>query len=183
MVLAILGFGTIFTSTHDFISGEGKIEDADVLNIFAWVNILSIAIFGGLAVIKFHYADKLGSSSLKKDGLCSLIGAVLSLSMFINTMLMKADGAMWWLNPFIALCCGLGALIYGFHGIYKSYVVDGMPICSPRWWLAGSFSTSSPRNNNQDLEMNNIGNSSPGQNNRGIPGSFDEDEVDEVVLT
>jgi hypothetical protein len=31
--------------------------------------------------------------------------------------------------------------------------------------------------------MNNIGNSSPGQNNRGIPGSFDEDEVDEVVLT
>jgi divalent metal cation (Fe/Co/Zn/Cd) transporter len=185
MVLAILGFGTILTSTEDFISGEGRIEDADVLNMFAWINILSIAVFGGLAVIKFHYADKLGSSSLKKDGLCSFIGAVLSLSMFINTMLMKADGAMWWLNPLIAMCCGVSALIYGFHGIYRSYVVDGIPICSPRWWLAGTVSTpnSNTMSHSQDLEMNNVSHSSPGHHIGGIPGSFDEDQVDEVSLT
>lgn len=173
IVLSVLGFGTIVTSSEDFITGQKRIEDTEVLNLLAWINILSIVIFGTFAFIKFHYAYKLNSSSLKKDGICSFLGAVLSFSMFVNTMLMKADGAMWWLNPFIALCCGIGALFYGFHGIYKSYVIDGQPLCSPRWWLAGSVKSSSTC---ADLELANV-------DPEGNRNKFNEDNIDEVALT
>lgn len=153
LVLALLGGGTVITASEDFASGQEDLED---LYSLYYVSFFSTIIFGVLALIKFHYATKLGSPSLRKDGVCSAIGGVLAASVFISTVLaVSTEGDLWWLDPLIAIICGLGSLIYGLYGIYKAYVIDGHPVCTLRWWIYGEQNNiSAPGSANQELEMN-----------------------------
>jgi len=100
--------------------------------------------------VKFRYADYLNSSSLRKDGICSALGTTLAASLFLNTVLTAStDGSLWWLDPFIALICGIGSLVYGLRGAYKAYVRDGLPVCSCSWWMYGG--------DEKETEMTNAG--------------------------
>ncbi len=193
MVLALLGGGTVITASEDFASGPEDLM-SNLISLF-YVSFFSTIVFGGLALIKFHYARKLSSPSLRKDGVCSAIGGVLAASVFMSTILTSStNGGLWWLDPLIALICGLGSLVYGLYGIYKAYVIDGHPVCTLRWWIYGDQSTiSAPGSANQELEMN-IQSSSEGNGvspSSPEPGNMERDvenrgtrgDVDEMVMT
>lgn len=104
-----------------------------------------------MGMFKFRYAEALHSPSLYKDGLCSLIGASLALSLFFNTVLsLSTEGMLWWLDPAVALICGVGSLIYGLYSVYVPFVKEGLPIFTPSWWIYSAKSTSTSPN---DLEL------------------------------
>jgi hypothetical protein len=63
---------------------------------------------------------------------------------------------MWWLDPLVALTCGIGSLVYGLVGVYKAYVKDGLPIYSCSWWMYGSGDE-----DNEVLTNNQGGSTSP----------------------
>lgn len=194
IVFVMLGFGTILTASEDFEAGEEQLENLDVL---FYLSFFSIIIFGSFAICKLQFARKLNSSSLKKDGIISGLGTVLSISLFINTILTKAShGHLWWLDPLIALFCGIGSFIYGMWGVYKAYVREGIPICTCGWWLYGY----NP-NDELDVEMksspapstpDSMGSSSPTsagptstrmERINEMEMNIGDDAVDEIVLT
>ena len=79
--------------------------------------------------------------------------------MLFNTILiLSSKGNLWWIDPVVALICGLAAFFYALYDIYLSYVLDGLPIFKPRWWVYGgnstSFSQSHDLNNNSNNNYN-----------------------------
>lgn len=131
-ILMLLGLGVIAGSADDLAKGaENTSELRDVLVIA----FFSIIVFGSLAVLKFHYANRLDSDSLYKDGLCSMIGTVLAAALFINTLIIEEVPSLWWLDPAIAMICGFVALGLGFHAIIVASLIEMLPIFSLSWWL------------------------------------------------
>lgn len=177
-------------------------NDVQLILILSFV---SFVIFGILAEFKFHYARLLQSPSLRKDGLCSLIGTILGFAMFFNAMLASSSldkEGLWWLDPIVAFFCALGALGYGLYGIHKAYVRDGYPIFSLKWW---SYGGGGGKNSGKeivfgggDLEMQqqpsqisaidsmagNPGSTNSGQGSVSLMKSRSDDEdMSEVVIT
>jgi hypothetical protein len=162
VILAILGFGGIITSSGDFAAGQQE-EIEEHLWALYYLSFLSLVVFGIMAVFKFRYAKKLSSPSLKKDGICSAIGTILAGAMFFNAVLsITSQGSLWWFDPLMAMFCGIGALGYGIWGMHKAYVRDGYPIFSCSfWWYGGSgreFTPATTSTMQNDLEMNSVGN-------------------------
>mmetsp|Transcript_26001 Transcript_26001/g.32062 ORF Transcript_26001/g.32062 Transcript_26001/m.32062 type:complete len:319 (-) Transcript_26001:205-1161(-) len=147
IILIILGFCGLLISFEDLSSGHQYTTTTTDIEILLILSLISFLIFTTLAIFKLRYANKLHSASLRKDGLCSLIGSILAFAMFINTMMIRNLGiegyyTLWWIDPIIASSCAMSALCYGIYGIYKAYVKDGYPILSCKWWLySGSSST------------------------------------------
>jgi len=134
LILVILGFGIMIAAVGHLEKGtEGDEEDSDKLII---IGLVSIFVFGFMAFIKFHYASMLSSPSLHKDAICSLIGTVLAISLVVNSAIIKSTSKAWWLDPLVALLCGLGCLYVALKSIYFDYVIKGIPILSPRWWIS-----------------------------------------------
>ena len=130
-ILALLGLAVLIAALEDFAHQETKAN----LRIISIVSIVSVIVFGCMTIVKMHMGKKLQSASLKKDAVCSLIGTVLSGSLFINTLIIMGQSQAWWLDPFVAFTCAIGSLIYGLSSIYRAYVVQGIPVCNPSWWL------------------------------------------------
>ena len=130
-ILALLGVAVLIAALEDFAKKETK----DALRIISIVSIVSVIVFGCMTIVKFHMGKKLQSASLKKDAICSLIGTILSASLFVNTLIIMGQSKAWWLDPFVAFSCAIGSLIYGLSSIYRAYVVQGIPVCNPSWWL------------------------------------------------
>lgn len=169
-VLVVLGFGTIITASEDFAMGMEELKN---LTTLYYVSMFSMLIFGLLAMFKFQYAKAMNSPSLRKDGLCSAFGTVLAASLFLTAVLSKSsNGGLWWLDPLIAMTCGIATFIYGLRGIYKAYVRDGLPVCSCSWWMYGDKSDAS------EMEMTGPTSPSPTKMARG-----DEEDVSDVVIT
>jgi len=133
-ILFLLGIEIIVDAHNDFQRGEQKPEGVDLL---LGLSFSSIIVFGFLTGIKFHYADCLESPSLHKDGLCSLIGTTLSLSLFVNTMIVLWDPDAWWLDPAIATIVGCLSMLISVQFFWITAFVDGVPIFSPTWWVYG----------------------------------------------
>jgi len=131
-ILVLLGLAVLIAALEDFAHGE---ESIDNLRRVAVISIVSVFVFGAMTVVKFHMAKLLQSASLRKDGVCSLIGTILSGSLFVNTLIIMKQSNAWWLDPFVAFSCAIGSLIYGLSSIYRAYVVQGIPVCNFRWWL------------------------------------------------
>jgi len=130
-ILALLGLAVLIAALEDFAHQETKAN----LRIISIVSIVSFIIFGCMTIVKFHMGKKLQSASLKKDAVCSLIGTILSGSLFVNTLIIMGQAKAWWLDPFVAFSCAIGSLIYGLSSIYRAYVVQGIPVGNPSWWL------------------------------------------------
>jgi len=118
-------------------------------------------IFGALTVFKFHYANALNSESLYKDGVCSLIGTILAAALFANTLIIKAEPKIWWLDPFVAMICGFAALFIGIHSIFVSWKHRRVPICSLSWWLMSRGDSGRRSTNNSDNNYNDEDNNEP----------------------
>mmetsp|Transcript_5635 Transcript_5635/g.7397 ORF Transcript_5635/g.7397 Transcript_5635/m.7397 type:complete len:261 (+) Transcript_5635:185-967(+) len=131
-VLLCLGVVIIVTAIDGFTRGD---EDIDELDQIIAVSFFSLLIFGILTAIKFRYSNILESASLYKDGLCSLIGTILSGAMFINTLLIREYSSIWWTDPLVALLCGISAIVMGTGHIYQARYVDQLPIFTTTWWV------------------------------------------------
>jgi hypothetical protein len=131
-ILMLLGVGVIATAADDLAGGAETAYDLEVVLAIAF---FSIFIFGSLTVVKFHYANKLSSASLYKDGICSLIGSVLASALFVNTLIIEQAPSVWWLDPVVAIISGFAALGIGIHAIVIASCVEGLPIFTFTWWL------------------------------------------------
>jgi len=131
-ILFLLGTGIMATAIDDFVNGA---ETPDELRIVLGISFISILIFGLMTIVKFHYAVLLESASLHKDAICSLIGTVLSAALFINTLIIDHFPEAWWIDPAVALGCGIASIIIGLYAIFVAACIHRLPICSPRWWF------------------------------------------------
>jgi len=135
IILGILGIGIIFAALDDFEEG---MEDPSNLRLLLAISVCSILIFGILAVVKFHYSVLLQSASLHKDGICSLIGTILSAALFINTLIIKHFPQAWWIDPAVALGCGIASIGIGLQAIFVAVVIKKIPIWNCAWWTNSS---------------------------------------------
>lgn len=148
-VIIGLGFMIIVAAIEDFARGLER-EERDEWLLY-YVSFISMIVFGALGLIKFRFSKLLKSESLYKDGICSMVGTILSASLFCNTVIILSTGSgNWWLDPTVAIICGLASLVYGLNGIYYSYVVEGLPIFSRKWWRIKRSTPS--KNNGTDVE-------------------------------
>merc|ERR1712038_823191 len=163
-VIILLGFMIVIAAFEDF--ARGKKEEHKETWVLYYISFFSMIVFGGLGLVKFRFSKMLSSESLYKDGICSMVGAILSASLFCNTVLyIASSGGAWWLDPIVALICGLGSLVYGLHGIYIAYVVEGLPIFSRKWWKLKrslpSSSTNTATTTTTDIENGGRGPATP----------------------
>jgi len=131
-ILVLLGVGIIITALNDISRGE---EDPDQLAAVVLISGASIVIFGILAIYKFKYAVVLESPSLYKDGICSLIGTVLSGALFVNTLIIDMAPSAWWIDPLVAIGAGIAAMMIGLQAVYAARYKDNLPIFSMSWWV------------------------------------------------
>jgi len=131
-ILVMLGIGIIGAAAADIARGQ---EDPDDLKKVIAISFISLLVFGVLAALKFRYARALDSASLYKDGICSLIGTILAGALFINTLIIEKVPEAWWIDPLVALACGVASMIIGFHALYVAKVRDGLPIFTCQWWF------------------------------------------------
>ena len=73
--------------------GEG--HDQGVLHTTSWTICSKLAGLFGFGWAKFNIAVKTHSPAMKKDAVCSLGGAVLSLGVLVGVGLFQSDDAIW----------------------------------------------------------------------------------------
>jgi len=129
LVIALLGVFVFAIGIFDLLETD---EDTDLVLLLR-VSFASIIVFGILTVIKFKYAKDLDSASLHKDGVCSLIGTSLSLSLFITTAIIERAPYAWYIDPVVSLVVGVSAVVYGTKSVGKR-VKAGVPIYHIEWW-------------------------------------------------
>ena len=131
--MVALGMCIISASFSDLSRGQ---EDETVNEkAILLMSFFSIFVFGILSRIKFHYAAKLDSPSMYKDGVCSVIGTFLAGALFLNTAIIMRYPTIWWVDPIAAFVAGIVAIVLGVRAIYDAYTVEGLPIFSKDWWL------------------------------------------------
>lgn len=157
LVLIILGIAVFFSAVYDYSQKE---DDPDDLDGIVGLACVSIFLFGSLTAFKFHYANILESPSLYKDGLCSLIGTVLSGTLFINTLLIQEYPGVWWFDPTVALLCGAGAFVLGVRHVQEARVKENIPIFTLSWWFT-SQGTKETASGHGETEMPNSGGGTP----------------------
>jgi len=188
IVILMLGFGSITIASKDLSKGFQEEEKSSLWTLY-YLAFFSLVVFGTMAMFKFRYAEALNSPSLYKDGLCSLIGASLALSLFFNTVLsLSTGGKLWWLDPSVALLCGVGSLIYGLYSVYVPFVKEGLPIFSPSWWTYSAKSTSASPNeltspNDLDLDYGDDTVTATNDQCAAIPESNFETEAEAEIET
>lgn len=131
-ILSILGIIIGVAAIEDFVFGPETSED---LRLVLGLSLLFVLIFGLLTIVKFHYSVLLESASLRKDGICSLIGTILSGALFVNTLIINHQPKAWWIDPAVALGCGIASFCIGLYALCVARCVQKIPICSPRWWI------------------------------------------------
>ena len=93
-IMILLGLGVVASSSYDLSNGA---ENDHEMKVVIAISFFSVFVFGSLTMFKFRYAKLLESESLFKDGLCSLIGTILAIALFINTLIIKSNPGLWWL--------------------------------------------------------------------------------------
>ena len=130
--MILLGIAITSAAADDIVTGA---ENQYELQLVIASSFVSVFIFGSLCVMKFQYASKLDSASLWKDAICSAIGCILAVALFVNTLIVERYPDIWWLDPVVAIACGIGALLIGLHAVIVASCIQGLPIFSIRWWM------------------------------------------------
>jgi divalent metal cation (Fe/Co/Zn/Cd) transporter len=152
-ILVVLGLSIMVTAFDDLSRGE---EDSDELKAVVLISFVSIFIFGALSVFKFHYALALESPSLYKDGICSLIGTVLSGALFINTLIIDKASSVWWIDPIVAVGAGVAAIVIGARALYTARYKEDLPIFNLSWWMLSQGDGTDERTEDKDANGDSI---------------------------
>lgn len=132
MVLVLLGVDIISTAIHDLRKGEERLEESESIIV---ISVISLIVFGFLTVVKLRYSILLESSSLQKDGICTLIGTILSLGLLADAIIVRKDPSAWWFDPTVALGCAIAAVLIGMQAIIDARFSQKLPIFQPSWWF------------------------------------------------
>lgn len=135
-ILVLLGIFVMGGAFDALVSGS---EDETDMSLVLGISFCSIFVFGFLTALKFQYSKKLDSPSLHKDGLCSLLGTILSTALFVNTLIIEKFPETWYLDPAVSLLCGLAAAVLGIQAIYYAKK-SGIPVFSAQWWMVSQGS-------------------------------------------
>ena len=141
IIMGVLGLGLLIAAIDDFIRGANGTEHQQLILGIAF---FSIIISGTMALFKFNYSVHLGSESLYKDGICSTIGAVLGVALFVNTLIVRSSPGLWWIDPVVAVLCSIFALYLSAEALYRASVKEGHPIFTWSWWWASDIEAEGP---------------------------------------
>jgi len=87
--------------------------------------ITSVFLLAALGIVKWHISTRLNSEVLKKDAICSLAVAILSLGLAVSAGAYNASSSVWWLDAVVALITAAFLLVYGGKTLFFSGL---------RWW-------------------------------------------------
>jgi hypothetical protein len=133
VTLLLLGVGVTAAAANDL--SKGQEEDDVQIGLIRLLSLISIVVFGTLCVVKFHYAHALDSASLYKDGICSTIGCVLAVALLVNSLIVARYPDLWYLDPAVALLCGMVSFWLGLQPLIDARWRQGLPIFTIRWWI------------------------------------------------
>lgn len=132
LVMLLLGIQIVIISLVRFKKGS-MLFSYDIFDeITFYAALPSILLFGGLTMMKLHYANKLNSAALRKDGFCSAAGTILSLGIILEKIVSDMDQNIWYLDPLIAFIVGLACLFIGARAILLKN--RELPLLSLEWW-------------------------------------------------
>jgi len=92
--------------------------------------IISVFLLAGLGIGKWIISVKLKSSVLKKDAICSLAVAVMSLGVAISAGAYKANDSVWFFDASVAVVTAIFLLVYGLRTLF----FHGHRWWSPSFW-------------------------------------------------
>ena len=134
-LILLLGVLVIPAAVGDLNEGTPSAsETGRDLEVIILLSGLSIVIFSVMTILKIYYAKSLDSESLLKDGLCSVIGVILSTLIFINSWVINTHPEFWEIDAYSAILCGIIAVAIGVHGIFKAMYIKKKRIFSKSFW-------------------------------------------------
>ena len=93
----------------------------------------SATIFVPLGLLKVWVGYKTNSASMKKDGVCSLFGATLSLGVIAGVAVYGADEKLWFVDAVVALVVALLLLLVGADTLVRN-AYKGNKYWTRRFW-------------------------------------------------
>lgn len=100
------------------------------------LSVPSVIAFGSLGLVKFRIAAAIDSPALKKDAVCSLSGAALSLGVLVSFALSEVVG-VWWGDAAVAVVVGAALAGYGGTSLVRNRRL--------RWWTRTFWSEATSR--------------------------------------
>eukprot|EP00980_Cylindrotheca_fusiformis_P019908 scaffold7017_cov134-Cylindrotheca_fusiformis.AAC.3 len=155
-LIILLGCLVIPAAVADLQAGEPEPDEAEDLALIVALSICSVCIFSFLTCLKLYYAKVLSSESLHKDGLCSVIGLLLSVLILINSWLTSSRPEYWKLDPYAAMCCGAVAIGIGSHGLFSAIYRKELNIFSLSFWRGGEEEAVPAEPENNDLKLSEV---------------------------
>ena len=138
IVFVILAI-TVGTAGGQHLASHGELDHIHVLLGLA---VPSVLIFGALGVVKVMLGNKTKSPSLKKDGACSLCGALLSLGVAVGAALHDIP-SMWWFDGAVALSVAIALGVSGLYTLWKN-ARQSNAWWTVRFWLKAQVASSRP---------------------------------------
>eukprot|EP00944_MAST-04C_sp_MAST-4C-sp1_P011346 g11346.t1 len=116
--------------------GEGHAPSA--LHQLVGLSVPSLLVFLILGGLKFNIAVKTHSPAMKKDAVCSLGGAVLSLGVLVGVGLFQSDDAIWWFDAFVAIVVSILLGLYGVRTLVKN-ILEDKQYWTMKFWMEGKI--------------------------------------------
>jgi hypothetical protein len=126
VVLAVCVFSVAVEHLAEFHAPK------DVHQLFA-LSVPSFLVFTFVGGLKWHIAIKTKSPAMKKDAVCSLSGALLSLGVLVGAALFMSDDNAWWFDATVAIVISIGLALYGLRTLVKN-VIEGKAYWTLRFW-------------------------------------------------
>jgi divalent metal cation (Fe/Co/Zn/Cd) transporter len=146
----------VSAAVADLRAGAPGDEEVDEdLDIVIAIALCSVVIFSFLTYLKLYYAKVLNSESLHKDGLCSVIGLLLSILIFANSQVISSHPEYWRLDPYFAIACGGIAISIGSHGIFRAIFTKKLSISTLSFWR-GEQVALVPVDNEKNLKLSEV---------------------------
>lgn len=134
LIMIALGFLVMLASFIDLLNGDDSIEQKAAIFGLAFFSMPSL---GVLAWLKIRYGRLIDSPSLSKDGVVSLIGFVLAVSLFIDTLFEVKFESLWFFDPVAAFIAGAVSTFLGVQGLHAAQR-EGIPVFDRQWWVSGN---------------------------------------------
>lgn len=134
-LIILFGCLVVPAAVGDLAAGAPTERQMDVgLPVVMSISVASFVIFFFLTFLKLYYARVLNSESLHKDGLCSVIGLLLSACIFVSSWVITAYPDFWKIDAYLAIVCGVLAILIGSHGALRAILEKGLNVFSIGFW-------------------------------------------------
>ncbi|GMI46280.1 hypothetical protein TrCOL_g2126 [Triparma columacea] len=131
-VLFVLGITVLSVAVEHLVEESHGTNNGLLIGL----SFPSAVVFSALAVVKFRMADMLGSPSFKKDAICSMFGAILSIGVFLGTCIKSANEGAWWIDGVVAVVVALICMWVGLRTMLKN-ADEGNKYWTYEFWANG----------------------------------------------